>query len=176
MLCVVQLACTIFGIVVLIIILTNGSFPISGNKELRGGPAFVFSLLLTAVFPLALVIGCGVGFHRAQQGQEIEPPDDLPIMLVDLGVVPVCVIPAVIVGIAGAKPKKRRKKKRRRFDEEEVCDDRQRDGEGYDRPRRRRRDEDDYEFDDEPRRRRDYDDEDDVPRRRRRRRLDEDED
>jgi hypothetical protein len=158
MLCIIEIACLVFGIV----ILATGRVSLSAKKEVRGGPAYLIGLLLLAVFPLALGIGFIVGVQKAQQGQQANGLDP-SLVLIDLGVVAGCTIPALIIAIATAKPKEAKRRKRRDEDYDDY-DDRRDD---YDRPRRRR-DEDDAEDEDQPRGRRKWDDEDEDDRPRRR--------
>jgi len=115
--------------------------------------------LLMAIEPVAFVFSFTLGYVHAMRQVEAGPEHRLAMMLVDIGIIPVCAVPAGIIAAGGAKPK-RRKKMKRLYDEDEYGD----------RRRRRRRDED--EPADVPRRRR-FDGLDSP---RRRRRLDEDED
>jgi hypothetical protein len=177
--CFVALGLFIFGVAILISLLANGKFPTGSNKELRGGPAYIVSLLLIAPLPLIFLIGCGVGFHAAAQGKQDIDEEDPIYLVIEIGVVALCAIPALIIALTGAKPKKRKKKKKKRrvaadYDDYDDQPRRRRldEDEDDDRPSRRRQVEDDE--DDQPRRRRfDADDEDDD-RPRRRRRFDDD--
>jgi len=168
MICLAELACLVFGIAILITVMANGSFPI-GNKELRGAPAYIVSLLLIAVLPIALLIGCGLGVDAVQKGKQAPDIDETKLALIELGIVFGCAIPALIIALAAAKKKRKKKKKKRRPAEYDDYDDEPRrgriDDEDDDRPSRRRFEDDD---DDRPRRRRfDEDEDDDRPRRRR---------
>jgi hypothetical protein len=180
-LCIAEIMCLVFGIVILVSVLSSGGFPMGGNKELRGAPAYITSGLLMAELPVAILVLCGfAGFQIHQKGDVDE--GDWTGTLIELGILLVFAIPALLVAILGAKPRKRRKKKKRkRRDYDDYEND-------YDDRPRRSRDEDD-DLDEQPRRRRvdDVDEPDDRPRRRRfdsgssgshrrRRRLDEDED
>ena len=117
MFCVVEIGFTVFGIVMLIMLMVNGSFPAGKNKELRGGPAYIVALLMTAVFPLALLIACGLAAYWAKHGGPVDE-DDPKLLLLDIGVVALSGVPAGIIVSVAAKPKKRKKKKRRRRDDD----------------------------------------------------------
>ena len=104
MMCIVEIACLVFGI----IILAKGKVSLSANKEVRGGPAYIIGLLLLAVFPIALVIGIVVGIQKAKQGGPMQ--FDLSLVLIDLGVVVGCAAPALIIALATAKPKRRKRR------------------------------------------------------------------
>src|SRR5262245_32411939 len=151
MLCMAEIMCLVFGIVILVTVLSSGGFPMGGNKELRGAPAYIASGLLMAVLPVAILVGCGMAGFAIHQNKEIDE-DDSKWMVIEIGIMLVFAIPARLVAVLGAKPKKRRKKKkkrRREYDDyEDNCDDRT----------RRRRDDDDDDPDERPRRRRDDDD------------------
>jgi hypothetical protein len=178
MLCFVELAILVAGVAILISVLANGSLPM-GKKELRGAPAYLVALLLMAPLPINLVIGCGLGVDAVQKGKQAPDIDETKLALIEIGVTALFVIPAIIIGLVGAKKKKKKKKRRpvddRYEDERDDYDDRPRrrfddDEDEEDRPRRRRSgDYDDEADDDRPRRRRDeFDDDDDLrPRRRR---------
>ena len=181
MLCILEIGCTIVGIVILIMMLVKGSFPVGLDKELRPPAGYVVGGLLTAVLPLAVILFCAFGGHVVAKGQQPDL-DDAELILIDAGATAVCLIPALIIGLVSAKKIKKKKKKRRPVnDEYDDYDDQparrrlDEDEDDYDdRPRRRRRDEED-EDEERPRRRKQVadDDEDERPRRRRR---DEDED
>lgn len=161
MLCIVEIACLVFGIMTLV----KGVVPVSSTKEVRGAPAYVIGLLLLAVFPLALCTGIVIGIQQAQQGGPAPAGFDLSLIWIDLAAVGVGVIPSIIIALVAAKPKLKKKKKVRDDDEQDYDDyERGRYREDDDEPRRRR--DDDYD-DDEPRRRRDDDDDYDDGRRRR---------
>jgi hypothetical protein len=161
MLCVLEIACLVFGIV----ILAKGRVSLTARKEVRGGPAYVIGLLLIAVLPVAVTLGIVVGLNAAQNaggggGFRLNPA----FALIDLGVVVVLGLIALVVALVTAQPK--RKKKKRRSAEEEDYDDLDR--EADDRPRRRRPAADlDDEDEDRPRRRRPASDDEDRPRRKR---------
>ncbi len=159
MMCIVEIACLVFGI----IILAKGKVSLSAKKEVRGGPAYIIGLLLLAVFPLAVVIGLVVGLQKAKQGGPMQ--FDLSLVLIDVGVVVGCALPALLIALATAKPKRR---KRRRSREEEDYDDYDDRHDDYDdvRPRKRRDElEDEEEERQRPRRRNRDDDDYDRPRR-----------
>jgi hypothetical protein len=160
MMCLIEIACLVFGI----IILARGQVPLSSTKEVRGGPAYLIGLILIAIFPLALGIGFVVGFQRAQQGQPVNLQNmDMSLVLIDLGILGGCSLLALIIALATAQPRQRRK--RRRSDEERDYDDYtdRRDADDFGR---RSRSEFDDEDDERPRRRYEDDEDDDRPRRR----------
>jgi hypothetical protein len=92
MLCIVEIAMTIFGIVTL----TKGRISFSKRKVVTGGPAYLIGAMLTATFPVTLAIGMVYGFMRAAGGQD---PTDIPLgaFLIDVAVVAIIGVGAAIV-------------------------------------------------------------------------------
>lgn len=163
MLCIVEIACLVFGI----IILSKGVVSLSSTKEVRGGPAYIIGLLLVLVFPLAFGIGFVVGIQMAANNQAPQAGLDLSLIWIDVAAIAIGVVPSFIIALVCAKPKQK-KKSRRVADEDDYDDydrDRYRDEDDDRRPSRRRDDDDD---DDSPRRRDRDDDNDDYDDRRRR--------
>jgi len=133
MTCIADLMCLAFGIVVLVTVLTGGGFPMGGNKELRGAPAYITAGLLMAVLPVTILVGCGMAGFAIHQKKEMDD-DESKFMLIEIAIILIFVMPALLVALLGAKPRKRRKKKKKRRREHEDYED-------YDdRPRRRRDD------------------------------------
>jgi hypothetical protein len=187
LICFIDVALLIAGIVFLILLITNGTVPVANNRELRGAPGYIVAVLMMAPLPITVIIACAVGlnagFNAAQQGNQNPQIDDTTAVLIEVIPLVVCGAAAGIVAGVGSKPKRRKKKKRRLHDEYDDYDDRP--------VRRKRRDEEEEEEelrssrrsepepepdeDESPRRRRfeDADDDDAPPRRRR---LEEDDD
>ena len=161
---VIRLACFALGLSILITLLAKGSFPVGPTKELRGGAGYAAAVLLMTIEPVAFIFSFTFGYVHALRQVEAGPEHRLAMMLVELGIIPVCAVPAGIIAAAGAKPKKHKKKKKRLADEDDD----------YDAPARRHRRDEEEDQDGPPRHRRfDWDG---GGSQHRRRRLDEDED
>src|SRR5688572_7656534 len=108
MLCIVELACLVLGI----IILATGRVPLSATREVRGGPAYVIGLLLLAVFPIAFGIGFVIGFQQGMKGQPVQIGQfQRMALLIDIGAILVGVVPALIIALATARPKRRQRRR-----------------------------------------------------------------
>lgn len=100
MLCIVEIAMMVFGIVTL----TKGSISFSRQRVVTGVPAYLIGALLTSTFPLVLGAGIVFGLIRAAQGQNA---GDIPMgaFLIDIGVVAtIGVTSAIIAAICGKDP------------------------------------------------------------------------
>src|SRR6516162_859822 len=139
----------IFGIVALI----KGKFSLTRGRVVEGVPARIIGLVLCLPFPLGFVIGLALGIGAAAAGRQIDPMSVMPL---DLGLTLGCLVLAVGIAIATAKPTRSKRLRREEDDDYDEEDD---------RPRRARR-----------RPREDDDEEEDLPRRRRRRREDDEDD
>ena len=95
MLCIVEIAMSVWGIVTLV----KGRISLSKGKEITGTGAYLIGGLLAATLPVIFAIGIVYGIIRGMQGQT-----DIPIgtIFVDIGVVALigigCAILASVYG------------------------------------------------------------------------------
>jgi hypothetical protein len=106
MLCIVEIAMSVFGIVTLV----RGKFSFTKNKVVTGLPAYAIGIILTLTLPLLLCMGFVIGLLIAinAQGRPVPPDAMLKYAWMDMVVVPIIlVIVGIIVAVspkAGPRP------------------------------------------------------------------------
>lgn len=99
MLCVIEIAMTICGIIILV----RGQANLTKNRVVTGAPAYVIGSILTATLPLLLTIGIGMGVAlAASKGVEKVAGNPL-LFLVDIVGVALIAAVCVVVALIGSK-------------------------------------------------------------------------
>jgi hypothetical protein len=101
MICIVELAMTIFGIVTL----ARGKFSLTRNKVITGPYAYAIGIILTLTLPVLMGMGFLLGFVIAMNahGRQIRPEEFLKYAWLDMVAVPV--ILAFVGFLAAIAPK-----------------------------------------------------------------------
>ncbi|HEX7449146.1 MAG TPA: hypothetical protein VF306_16450 [Pirellulales bacterium] len=104
MCCFVEVGMFVFGIITLV----KGRFQLSRTKVVVGAPAYAIGAILTAVLPVALMIGVIVGLAvfaqaGAAPGEGINAQQRIAYGSVDAGVVLVALVAVMAIAFATAK-------------------------------------------------------------------------
>jgi hypothetical protein len=83
---------TVYGIVTLV----RGRFPLTRNRVVTGGPAYLIGVLLTATLPALLVMGMVIGFVATVRAGGA-PPNPLEFAFLDFLAVPLILLAVMIV-------------------------------------------------------------------------------
>lgn len=94
MLCILEIAMTVMGIMALI----KGEVKLSKNKVVRAPMAYIIGVILTATFPIALMIGLGIGFYYGANGQELP----MAAVLIDVVVIAIMGASAAVLAFTTA--------------------------------------------------------------------------
>lgn len=94
-----QIAMAIVGIIVL----CTGKLKLSANKVVVGTPARLLGLMLLAPLPVAFTIGICVGLYVGSTGGSLDDVQ-IPMLLVDVGLVVLTAIAVFAIASAIAKP------------------------------------------------------------------------
>jgi hypothetical protein len=100
--------CNIIMLIFGIIALVKGSFSLTGNKVVSGLPARIVGVILIMPMPISLGVGFVYGLTLAATKQNIRD-DSLQgaAIVIELSIMAVCLVTALVVAFANAKPRAR---------------------------------------------------------------------
>jgi hypothetical protein len=98
--------CNIIMLIFGIIALVKGSFSLTGNKVVSGLPARIIGVILIMPLPISLGVGFIYGLTMAATGQNVRQDSvQGAAIVIELSIMAVCLVAALIVAFANAKPK-----------------------------------------------------------------------
>ena len=97
MCCLVEIGMMVFGIVTLV----KGRFPVSKNRVVTGGPAYLIGAILTGTLPILFAVGLFIGFMAvARTGRQPRIED---YAYLDLIIVPIILLIVTAIALSTAK-------------------------------------------------------------------------